>query len=372
MTNRTTPTTRTSRPVGADVKLASTHRELKGATTDGPVAALQRIAAQGLEGVLFRTLLEASPTLDPAELTDMRQCADDLGLYLEVGVGKVNPFMTGELPEIRALGDGSYLAGMERMIAAAASIGCHELWSATGNHHAEFPGLHAIDRYRPDAPWSEQLRLTESFLHQLAPALRDHGSHIDLETHEEITSSEVVDLAEAVGADVVGVTLDTANLCINGEDVIAATRRVAPYVRLTHLRDFVLFPVADGLERFLVPCGDGLVDWSEVLGLLAGSPLAHLSIEPAGDGQRGMTAHLDDPRWQAAHPDADTAEIALLRADADRCAASAQAGGGLTPHDWADGSPWKRAEFLDRCADHLRHVTSETDAPTTHDSQERP
>lgn len=40
--------------------------------------------------VISRLCREMSPTLDPGLLRDVRSRADELDLYLEVGVGKVN------------------------------------------------------------------------------------------------------------------------------------------------------------------------------------------------------------------------------------------------------------------------------------------
>jgi sugar phosphate isomerase/epimerase len=62
----------------------------------------------------------------------------------------------------------------------------------------------------------------------LAPVLREQGCRIDLETHEEITTHEVVALISAVGPDVLGVTFDPANVVVRGEDPLAAAQRVAP------------------------------------------------------------------------------------------------------------------------------------------------
>ena len=45
-----------------------------------------------MEGLFFRTVLDMSPTLDPGELREIRQRADELGMYLETGLGKVNPY----------------------------------------------------------------------------------------------------------------------------------------------------------------------------------------------------------------------------------------------------------------------------------------
>lgn len=348
--------------VGADVKLPSPHRELKG-TVDVPwLEVLSDTAASGLDGVLVRTLYELSPTLDHGLLREIADAAHGLGLYLELGVGKVNPYMTAELPEIRRLGDGSYLTGMERMIEAAAAIGCHELWTATGNFQAGLPGLHKNDRYRRDAPWSDQMAATERLLVQLAPVLRACGSHLNLETHEEITTPDVVRLVEAVGPDVVGVTFDSANVYVHGETAEAAARRVAPYTRMCHLRDVAIVRGPEAPDRYLVPCGEGVIDWADVLGVLLGAnPGLHLSIEPAGLRQPAMQIWHEDPRWRAAHPDLDPLELdAVLDCvgayehhvrSFDRPDAALLRAGGL----------FTREEFLRRSAGHLRSVTAAGD-----------
>ncbi|WP_327576186.1 MULTISPECIES: hypothetical protein [unclassified Streptomyces] len=58
----------------------------------GPRGTLAHARELGLEGVFFRSVLGLSPTLDPVELRTVRARADDMGMYLETGLGKVNPF----------------------------------------------------------------------------------------------------------------------------------------------------------------------------------------------------------------------------------------------------------------------------------------
>ncbi|GAA3091117.1 sugar phosphate isomerase/epimerase family protein [Streptosporangium carneum] len=340
--------------IGLDVKLPSALRPVKGAVADPPLEVLGQVAAAGLDGVLLRTMAELSPTLDPGFLRELRERADELGLYLELGAGKVNPYMTAELPEVRELGGGSYLAGMERMIEAAAAIGCLDLWTATGNYKAHLPGVHATDRYRGEAPWPDQLAATERFLRRLAPCLRANGVRLNLETHEEITTFEVVRLVESVGPDVLGVTFDTANVYVHGEDVLAAARRVAPYVRMAHLRDVALFPCPDGVSRYLVPCGVGVIDWPALLEILGG--LTNLTVEPAGSGQRDMTMHLALPEWRASHPDLDERELAEIDRQVGAYAGLVAEGAAPGRDAWRDGSPYTRDEFAGRSARHLRDL----------------
>ena len=115
---------------------------------------------------------------------------------------------------------------------------------------------------------------------KLAPIARDLGVYINLETHEEATTFEILRLVEAVGPDAVGVVFDTSNILQRTEHPVFAAQRIAPYVRQTHIKDALIGTVADGIECQKRPCGEGVVDFSAILPILARSkPDLHLSIE---------------------------------------------------------------------------------------------
>ncbi len=101
---------------------------------------------------------------------------------------------------MRELGGGDYRRGMIMMMEAAAEVGCQDLWVATANYKPRLPGYFVFDRFRTDVTWTEQLAATERFLHSLAPAARDLGCHLNLETHEEITSFELAAAGRGGGA----------------------------------------------------------------------------------------------------------------------------------------------------------------------------
>ncbi|MDQ4215034.1 sugar phosphate isomerase/epimerase family protein [Microbacterium sp. ASV81] len=284
-----------------------------GSEEHGALWMLERAAELGLEGVYFRSVLELSPTLDEGEVRAAAQCAADLGLTLEAGVGKVNPFSTPEAPAIRRLG-GDYRAGIVRMIESSAAAGIHELWSALSNYQFRLAekGRFAFDRFRTDVDWPDQLVATERFLHSLAPVLRAHGTHLNIETHEEITTYELVRLVEEVGPDVLGITFDSANVVVRGEDPVAAARRVSPYLRASHIRDVALMFTPEGLSRFLLPVGDGVLDWPALLAALGPHQDVMLSIEGIISNRAEMGIHLYDEQWREGHPDLSLDEVVEL------------------------------------------------------------
>jgi sugar phosphate isomerase/epimerase len=293
------------------VKLGIDWQKLPQAARRGQLASLDHVSELGLSGIFFPTVLDMSPTLDHGFLHELRAKADELGLYLEAGLGKINPYASAEAAELRAVGNGDILAGLTRMVEAAAAIGCHELWISPGNFKAQYPGRLANDRFRTDIDWPDQLAAIQKVMTRIAPVLRSHGSHMNMETHDEITSFEILRLIEAVGEDVCGAVFDTANGLQRGEHPLWAARRLAPLIRQTHIKDAYVARAPGGLDFQGRPCGDGIVDFAAILPILAAAnPSINLSLEIAAsceDRPRRKTPRqcieIDDPVWRAAHPD---------------------------------------------------------------------
>jgi sugar phosphate isomerase/epimerase len=348
------------------MKIGVDGRKIPRAAEHSPTEILDHAKSLGMEGVYFRTVLDITPTLDRAQLREVREHADTLGLYLQMGLAKVNPYAAAEAPEVRVLGQGDYTRGIIRMMEACREgADCGELWVACGNYKADLPGYYANDRFRTDAPWLDQLKAIEKFLHQLAPAARDLGVHLNIETHEEITTTEVVRLVESVGPDVLGITFDTANVLARGEEPVAAARRVAPYVRATHLRDSVLAITDFGLARSFSPCGLGVIDWDGVLAALwEHNPELGASIEPAAPTMQ-MPIGLSDDAWRALHPDLDPGEVAELYRLARDYDERARRGDVPSIEEFR-AQPYDGEAFIRRSADHLRAALARVERGALH------
>ncbi|MEH7905114.1 sugar phosphate isomerase/epimerase family protein [Rhizobium laguerreae] len=307
------------------MKLGIDSIKLPEARKRGPLASLDHVKELGLAGIFFSTALDISPDLDTGLLREIRAKADDLGLYLESGIGKINPYCSAEEPALRAAGGGDIIAGFTRMIEASAAIGCHELWVAPGNFKGEYRGRLANDRFRTDVTWEEQLLGIEKVLRKLAPVARANGVHMNIETHDEITSFEILRLIEKVGADCVGVVFDTANGLQRGEHPVFAAKRLAPHIRQTHIKDAYVGRAPGGLDFQTRPVGGGIVDFATILPILAdANPVLNLSLEVAqsvADRPRKanprQSIEIDDPIWRAGHPDLTADELAAYMAMVD-------------------------------------------------------
>lgn len=74
-------------------------------------------------------------------------------------------------------------------------------------------------------------------LREACAAARDHGLRLALENHGDLTAEQMERLLEQVDDDDLGLCFDTANALRVGDDVAAAARRLAPTIKIVHVKD---------------------------------------------------------------------------------------------------------------------------------------
>ncbi|MCC6173909.1 MAG: sugar phosphate isomerase/epimerase [Chloroflexi bacterium] len=307
---------------------------------------------RGLDGCLYPSILDLSPTLDMAELRPIWAQADELGIRLGVGLGQIHPLKLDGRADVLALGDGDAWAGLERMIRVACAINCTDLWCWIGT---------LADRASGTVPWAVQLKLFTGLAQSLVPLLRDLGATLSIKTHEEVSTFELVRVVEAIGPDVSGVFFDPANVVVRLEDPLAAARRVAPYVRHVHADDALLLFQGGRLARKLWPCGNGIVDWPTMLRIL-GAHRADLPLSlELHKGIFSMDAF--DRYWLEEQPDLTVSEYAALVRHAVTCARRLASGEIADPEAF-QSVPFSRFQESLR---YLRGLTSGPDGATAAD-----
>ncbi|MEB8337751.1 sugar phosphate isomerase/epimerase family protein [Streptomyces endophyticus] len=318
----------------------------QGFADGSPEDALRFAHARGLEGVLFATPRAISPDLDEATLRATAEQAAELGLYVETGIGSLGPARDFD----------AQLAELTAMIRAAQAVGCRQFFAYTRTVRMPGAATHG-EATHGKATHNEQLDGIRQTMEALLPLLRGEGLRLNLKTHEDLSSYEVLRLVERCGPDVVGVSLDVANLVVRGEDPAEAVKRLAPHVHQTHLEDVALYFVEGGLRRKLRPCGAGVLDWRAILTtLLEESPAERLTLEQ----HRGrFDTDIFDPSWFEAEPHVRAAELATLVRGAWTCETRARRGDGPSLEDLAadPGAAARRAE-LDESAAFLRRTLS--------------
>ena len=267
----------------------------------GGIQTLDWLKDHRFAGGQFGQLKSLSQTLDPAELKKVRAYADELELYTDVSVSSCNVYRVDQPID-------EYQKDVTRQIELAAECGWHELHTAFGGGE---------ERYVDAVSWVDQIAHAASFIRSLAPVLRAHESRINIETHGDITTFEVIRLIEDVGPDIAGFCLDTANLFCQCEHPTRGAQRAAPYVHMTHIKDAMITFTDTGYRRQSLPPGRGVLDWRAILPILAEyEPNLKLSIE---DHKWLFDFHVFDPHWLRLHPDLTKEEFASVMQIAWKC-----------------------------------------------------
>lgn len=197
-------------------------------------------------------------TMTQAELSDAARAARDLGLSIELGTKGV---ATGHLQRF---------------------LGLAELFDST---------LVRSMIYSPDSrPTLDEARTT------LSAALRDYeaaGVTLALETYEQVATTDLIGLIEAVGSEQLGICLDPANVVAGLELPRDAVTRCADLTRNVHAKDFA-FSRQDGWVGFSyggAAMGEGLHDYPHLLA----------EVQPEARGINEIVEH-----WLPWQSDADT------------------------------------------------------------------
>ena len=144
----------------------------------------------------------------------------------------------------------------------------------------------------------------QSFLHQILVGLQEAtaiaeqaGVNLALENHQDLTSEELLWLCESIGSPRFGITLDTGSTLATAEEPVEFARRVAPYVKNVHLKDYQIYMYDEGYRLVRCPLGQGVVDFPTLFEILSETcPQVAMSIE-LGALEARLVRVLADDYW---------------------------------------------------------------------------
>lgn len=201
----------------------------------------------GIGGVSLETCYMTA--LDPGFLRETRSKLDAYGLECVLAWGHPTGLEGGTNP--------TALEDLRQHIPSAVALGTSTMRiTASGS------------RYSPD--------LEPQFILNVAPYLReavraaaDQGVVLALENHGDLSSDGLLRLIELIDSPYLRVTLDTGN-AQRIEDAVEATRKLAPYVAATHIKDVAGDSASRERGGFIpsTPIGKGTVDIPAILRLL--------------------------------------------------------------------------------------------------------
>lgn len=122
---------------------------------------------------------------------------------------------------------------------------------------------------RNSAPggWPDHLKRCRARIEELLPEFERAGVALALENHQDADSSDLLNLCTAFESRYLGVTLDCANPLAVMEHPVEFARRLAPYLRHSHLKDYRIHHAATGCRLVRCAVGSGVVNFPELLQL---------------------------------------------------------------------------------------------------------
>jgi sugar phosphate isomerase/epimerase len=233
--------------------------------------------------------LPAATLADEAALRAIRAHADQLGIRLQLAFGSVCPSSKSFNPQ-----NGSVEEQTARGLRASQIFGATCMRCVLG-----------LDPERPQI---------EMHIDNMIKAVRgmrsrivDSGITLAVENHGgDLQAREMKGMIEAVGADVMGVCLDSGNPVWMLEDPHFTLETLVPYALTCHVRDSAVWKVPEGIAVRWVNMGEGNVDidgWIRKFvqakpglpiifeNLVSGAPRVHHIYDPAfWDNWRKMPA----------------------------------------------------------------------------------
>jgi 3-oxoisoapionate decarboxylase len=226
----------------------------------------------GAEGIAFSGFDEiVREKFTTSYLHEVRQLADDNGLYLEWGNGQHVPMDLGTFVHKEIF------QSNRKAVGEAYSLGVNIIRSCSGG----------LMRWKKEAPSTGSL-LEEAAkeLKKQASLFRDYGMVLAIETHFEFTTFELLRLFEMCDVkpgDWLGICLDTMNLLTMLEEPVAAAERVLPWIVSSHFKDGGILADDAGITTFPAPIGTGVIDFTALIRLISSLEReVFLSVEDHG------------------------------------------------------------------------------------------
>ena len=238
---------------------------------------LDRAKSLGCDGVSLESCF--FPGFDADYLSRLREKMDAHGFD--------RVYAWGHPDGLEAGGNKAAKQEMIRHIDYAAAIGAPVM---------RVVGSSLMFRFQPHEP---QLAILADWFREAAGVAERKGIRLAVENHIDYNSDEILWLIEKVGSEYFGVNLDTANFLRVMDDPLEATRKLAPYVFATHVKD--VRPVK----------GVSVKEWYYFSSVAAGSGLVQIQeiaqvLEDAG--YRGFLAFETD----MPHPDYENDEERMV------------------------------------------------------------
>ena len=188
------------------------------------------------------------------------------------------------------LATGGYTAEpLSESISLAAQLGAETVRTVVGG--AKIGG----DRRPLAGRWQPFLQEVLTQLQEATATAEKAGVNLAVENHQDLASEELLWLCESIGSRRFGINLDAGNPLATAEEPLDYFRRVAPYLKNVHLKDYAIYLSEEGYRLVRCPLGQGVIDFPALFKILASScPDITMSVELGALEARHIRVLADD------------------------------------------------------------------------------
>ena len=202
------------------------------------------------------------------------------------------------------LATGGYTAGpLSEAIHLCAQLGAETVRTVVGG--AKIGG----DRSPLAGRWQPFLQEVLTQLKEATAIAEKAGVNLAVENHQDLASEELLWLCESIGSAHFGITLDAGNPLATAEEPLDYFKRVAPYLKNVHLKDYCIYLSEEGYRLVRCPLGQGVIDFPALFKILATAcPNVTMSIELGALEARHIRVLADD--YWSDYPPRSAAQLA--------------------------------------------------------------
>ena len=214
---------------------------------------MDQAVAVNLQGVEIPASL-----LKDEDISSVAESARERGLFITLATG------------------GYTVESLREAIHLGAQVGAETVRTVVGG--AKIGG----DRSPLAGRWQPFLQEVLTQLKEATAIAEQAQVNLAVENHQDLASEELLWLCESIDSTRFGITLDAGNPLATAEEPLDYFRRIAPYVKNVHLKDYCIYLSEEGYRLVRCSLGQGVIDFPALFKILATScPNVTMSIELA-------------------------------------------------------------------------------------------
>ncbi|MEO8737644.1 MAG: TIM barrel protein [Edaphobacter sp.] len=198
------------------------------------------------------------------DLGRFRKRAEELNMFIEY---------QGRLPDK----PGTDLSGLEKAMEEAKAVGATTMRVvSTGHRRYEF--------FKTMADFQDSKKRHIAVVEEIVPLAEKHRIILAMENHKDRTADEFAALLKQFSSEYYGALIDFGNNLSLSEEPMSVVRKLAPYVKSTHLKDMAVKRYDEGFLLSEVVCGRGFLDMKGMVELCRRSnPKVRICLEMITD-----------------------------------------------------------------------------------------